>query len=1009
MKKLFLSAALLLIITPAALTAAKVNKELFGDIPYSLGIYFRDKAFVAGKIEIDSVDVSKKYISIYFNQALSEYPFRPSSVAAAYALAYLNIPEEFKGLSLRLYSNKSLLEDLVPPCYRENIKKTSTVKKRRAKREREEAPLITRETNGYSITKGLQNRHIAMWQSHGYYYEQKLLRWEWQRARIFQTVEDLYTQSYVLPFLVPMLENAGAAVLLPRERDTQVNEVIVDNDSSASGYFENSGVWSNSDKPGFKNSKTSYLSGENPFMSGTARITQAIKKGESVSASFTPEIPEKGEYAVYVAYQTFPSSTKAACYTIHYKGGSSSVRINQAMGGGTWIYLGTYLFDRGSNKDCFVEVSYSPGKKGEILSADAVKFGGGMGNIARCPAKEGSPVNTPSSKQATPDKIIKYDFEIEPTTSGHPRFTEGSRYWLQWAGFSDTIYSPNKNANDYNDDYTSRGRWVNVLSGGSKMNPEENGYNIPLDMSFAFHTDAGTTLNDSLIGTLAIYTKLSDGVDVFPTGEPRFYNRYLCDMVQTQIVNDIRALYEPLWQRRGIWDRSYSESRTPKVPAMLLELLSHQNFADMRYGLDPTFRFTVSRAVYKGILRYLNFSQGREYVVQPLPVKSFVSKLDGNVVKLKWKPVSDSLEPTALPEGYIVYVRTGEDGFDGGRYTASPDFSMEVERGKIYSFRVTAVNSGGESFPSETLSVYKAPDERGTILIVNGFDRISAPCSYASKDTSFAGFMDYKDSGVPYIKDISYIGSQYEYRRNIPWMDDDSPGFGASYADYETRVIAGNTFDYPYVHGKAFANSGFSFVSCSRDALTDSLILLEEYPAVDLIMGKQIQTVTGRDGNKIKYKVFPIVLQQQLRNYANHGGKILLSGANIATDIWDSIEMDQESKDFAMQVLKFKWRSNSASRCGEVARAQSPWAFSGTYKFHTTPNERSYSVESPDGIEPSEESARTIFRYSDNNLSAGVAFKGNYSVVSLGFPIETLISQEQINNIIDTIVKFFEL
>ena len=33
--------------------------------------------------------------------------------------------------------------------------------------------------------------------SHGWYYEPKLDRWEWQRARIFQTVEDLYTQSYV--------------------------------------------------------------------------------------------------------------------------------------------------------------------------------------------------------------------------------------------------------------------------------------------------------------------------------------------------------------------------------------------------------------------------------------------------------------------------------------------------------------------------------------------------------------------------------------------------------------------------------------------------------------------------------------------------------------------------------------------------------------------------------------------------------------------------------------------
>ena len=93
----------------------------------------------------------------------------------------------------------------------------------------------------FTPTEGLYGRHIAMWQSHGYYYEQKLLRWEWQRARIFQTVEDVFTQSFVLPFLVPMLERAGAVVLLPRERDWQIEEIISDNDATVSGYYEKNG------------------------------------------------------------------------------------------------------------------------------------------------------------------------------------------------------------------------------------------------------------------------------------------------------------------------------------------------------------------------------------------------------------------------------------------------------------------------------------------------------------------------------------------------------------------------------------------------------------------------------------------------------------------------------------------------------------------------------------------------------------------------------------------------
>lgn len=136
----------------------------------------------------------------------------------------------------------------------------------------------------------------------------------------------------------------------------------------------------------------------------------------------------------------------------------------------------------------------------------------------------------------------------------------------------------------------------------------------------------------------------------------------------TQVVGDIRRTCEPEWRRRGLWNRSYYEARVPNVPTMLLELLSHQNFADMRYGNDPRFKFLVSRAVYKGILKHVAAQYGRPYVVQPLPVSSFAVRLgDGDQVELSWLPTVDSLEPTAAPSGYMVYTRRG----DGASTTAA--------------------------------------------------------------------------------------------------------------------------------------------------------------------------------------------------------------------------------------------------------------------------------------------------------------------------------------------------
>lgn len=56
---------------------------------------------------------------------------------------------------------------------------------------------------------------------------------------------------------------------------------------------------------------------------------------------------------------------------------------------------------------------------------------------------------------------------------------------------------------------------------------------------------------------------------------------------------------------------------------MILETLSHQNFADLKLGYEPEFKFTVARSVYKSILKYLAEMHHSNYTVQPLPVSHF--------------------------------------------------------------------------------------------------------------------------------------------------------------------------------------------------------------------------------------------------------------------------------------------------------------------------------------------------------------------------------------------------
>ncbi|MEL6822020.1 MAG: fibronectin type III domain-containing protein, partial [Calditrichota bacterium] len=520
---------------------------------------------------------------------------------------------------------------------------------------------------------GLFNRHIALWPSHGWYYDYGKQRWDWQRARVYQTVEDLLPLAFIQPYLLPMLENAGANVFLPRERDIQTHEVIVDETLAIK-----SGEWQ-IDNSGFAIPDSALEAGDNPFQSGTALYTTSDSI-TSQSLQYIPDIPQTGRYAVSIAYRSDSTRATDVEYIVNHAGGRTTFQVNQQIGGSTWIYLGTFKFPAGTHPDSgSVLLTNKSSKKNQTISADAVRFGGGMGSVAR-----------------------------NGQTSGRPRYMEGARYYMQYSGMPDTlVYNVTESPkSDYKDDYRGRGEWVNYLAGapfGPNKARNTKGLGIPIDASLAFHTDAGTTRDGSVIGTLMIYSETGgDTTQAFPDSMSRMANRDMADIMQSQIVSDLKYLFNPNWKRRSIWDSRYSEAFRPNVPSVLLELLSHHNFEDMKYALDPRFRFYASRAIYKGLLKFISTQNQQPYVVQPLPVSHFQMQFIDNGLQLKWSAVEDALEPSASPTGYILYTRIEDGGWDNGVLLEQPTVVLsELLPNTIYSFKITAVNDGGESFPSE--------------------------------------------------------------------------------------------------------------------------------------------------------------------------------------------------------------------------------------------------------------------------------------------------------------------
>jgi len=975
MKRFLLTLAL---VTAAVVTAeAQPRARDFREATDSLKERLKRRTGVETSLKLEKVTVRGKNLDFYFSQELADYPWRAGDPTwfreelqslgkdglGAYALG-------------TVYAKRQKLTELPMPL----LTRDGTPAKTSLKVEDPRSKAIPLVQGDDIWSKGLQGRHIALWQSHGRYWEAKTDRWEWQRAATHRTVEDLYTQSFVIPFLLPMLENAGAVVITPRERDPQPYEVVCDNDPSfegdrtgfvrRKGQYREEGDWKDAGT-GFADIKEVYQMYENPFMAGSARQA-ATTTGEegTAEAVWRPDIPEKGDYAVYVSYKTLPGSTTDARYTVHHLGGETLLHVNQTMGGSTWVYLGTFPFDKGEKG--FVRLTNRSSVSGTV-TADAVRFGGGMGKMER-----------------------------GGSLSGYPAYVEGALYQMQWNGIEMNLFDDWDN--DYTKDFAGRGKWVQELSGGSRVNPGVEGRHIPIDLSLAFHSDAGITPNDSIVGTLAIYTLKADNSDLYANGENRMNGRLLCDQVQTQVVEDIRALFEPLWTRRQTWDRSYSESRTTGVPGMLLELLSHQNFADMRYGLDPMFRFTVSRSVYKGILKYLSARFGSSYVVQPLPVHAFSADLRDGKAVLSWSPTRDPQEKTAQVNHYRVYTRVDDGGFDAGRQIQDTTCTLSLERGHVYSFKVVACNEGGKSFPSEILSVGLPAREARKVLIVNDFTRVSAPAWFDTP--TFAGFLDNLDSGVPWGTDLLFAGSVNQFDRSAVWTDDDNPGFGGSFTDQGGSRIAGNTFDFPYAHGKALLKAGYAFASTSAEAFhgqTDAF-------SIDLICGKQVTTRIGRGAVPDRYPVFSDSLQTALRRYTEAGGNVILSGSYIGTDVWNHVypvgTAPESTRQFVQDVLGYKWVTNFGDTSGGADGIKGAPVRLPSITYNRQWSVQIYRVENPDGIEPASEKTVPILRYQGTKITAATAYQADgYRCVAFGFPLET---SPQMPEILSATLRYLE-
>jgi len=176
---------------------------------------------------------------------------------------------------------------------------------------------------------------------------------------------------------------------------------------------------------------------------------------------------------------------------------------------------------------------------------------------------------------------------------------------------------------------------------------------------------------------------------------------------------------------------------------------------------------------------------------------------------------------------------------------------------------------------------------------------------------------------------------------------------------------------------------------------------------VDIIFGEEKKTAPPKYQDKIKYEVFPIALREKVKLYLNEGGKLFLSGSYIGTDLYS--DKDSSGIKFSNEVLKMKLKTGWAVKTGKLHSVNETFlSKKNILEFNTIFSDSIYKVEAPDELGEINGS-EVLMRYSENNFSSGIGYKGNYSVVSFGFPFETILGEKNRILLMKSVLNYLDV
>lgn len=752
----------------------------------------------------------------------------------------------------------------------------------------------------------LAGKTVYISQGHGFVWTD--FGWRTQRGTHNDIVEDLVSAEAVDQFLIPYLHAMGAYVVPLREPDMNPDTLIVDDDDAS---LEDLLLATGATDEGWGPVPLPLTDNTRPFTAGSAQqfIAESVDTGRLV---YPTPAPRSAAYNVYISYAQAPDRAPDAHWIVRHAGGESHFRVDQRRHGTTWVLLGKFWFEAGAGPDrAAVVLAGDSDYPGTILSADAVRLGGGTDMIDRGGG-----------------------------LSGRPMYEHAARYYTQWAGAPESVFD--YLGADNNDDVVSRSRFT----AWEHEDGEDSVY-------VAWHSNAPNPKR----GTSS-YT-YGPSAPPGPLGEfsgtPG--SRELQDAVHAEIVDDLRAVWDPEWTDEGRFTAYFGEvnpTHNPEIPAVLLEVAYHDTPLDADALRDPRFRRLVARAIAQGIARYFCAKDGSPYILPPEPPTAIAIRNDGaRGLTVTWRPPTPDDAAGDPPTHYRIYQSRDGHAFDDGTDVFGDSFTFEgLSVDDVRYVKIAAVNMGGHSLPSEVLGARVAPSGRASLAIVAGYDRL--------------------DSGLLLVEDLSAFALGDVQRMWLARMNDGT---------------------YAVRHGAAIADVGLSFDSATDDALAADLLDLRDYKAVDWFAGQE----------SIGDEPFTAASRDLLADYLDHGGRLLVSGSELGWAL-DHLGSPEE-REFYRSRLRATYVDDDA-QTHDVTALSNPFTNLPTLSFH---DPESHDVASPDVVESRTTSLAALAYSGGKPGTAAVAWgaQSDQRGVYLAFPFETILGADTRVDVMARVLEFF--